>query len=231
MEIIERNLQKVLEYNPYANFEGVNSPQELLQVIGKDPAFAPFSLAREKYVKARIGGNSVTSLHKKIGDMYEEIIITLLSEKFGFTKAYLKYTQDVIVDGKVVKRTTDGRIMLADVEDDELQNLARNCVSGDYRGLALEVRSCYQIGDSKRIQADVHMASALKILEIEPIMLIFCETSLKSPVKRLSNIWTVREGKQAFDFVEELTEFDLFGFLMKHKERFDIIITQIFDKF
>ena len=202
-----------------------------MRIIEKDPAFAPFSLNREKYVVARFGGNLVTSLHRKLGDLYEDLIITLLSEKYGFEKTYLKYSLELQIDEVRQIRTTDGRIMLADVKNKNLQNLANNCISGDYKGLALEVRSCYQIGDSKRIQADVHIASALKALEIEPIMLIFCETSLKSPVKRLSKIWTLHEGKQAFDFVEKLTEFDLFGFLMNRKERFDNIITQIFDKF
>lgn len=231
LQIVENHLLKILDFNPYANFEGINSTAEFMQIVEKDPAFAPFSLNREKYVMARFGGNLVTSLHRKLGDLYEDLIITLLSEKFGFDKLYLKYSLQLQIDEVRQVRTTDGRIMLADVKDKKLYNLARNCIIENYKGLALEVRSCYQIGDSKRIQADVHMASALKLLAIEPIMLIFCETSLKSPVKRLSKIWTLHEGKQAFDFVEKLTEFDLLGFLMRHKERFDKIITRIFDKF
>jgi hypothetical protein len=75
------------------------------------------------------------------------------------------------------------------------------------------------------------MALELKTRKIEPIMLIFCKTSLKSPVKRLSKIWTLHEGKQAFEFVENLTEFDLFSFLMKHKRRFGKIVDEVFDKF
>lgn len=75
------------------------------------------------------------------------------------------------------------------------------------------------------------MALALKAIDIEPIMLVFCENSLKSPIKRLSSIWTLYEGKEAFDFVEKLTEFDLFGFLMSNKDEFDEIISEIFDKF
>jgi hypothetical protein len=231
LEIVENHLLKILAFNPYANFEGVNSTEDFMRVIEKDPAFAPFSLNREKYVTARFGGKLVTSLHRKLGDLYEELILVLLSKKFGLTKIYLKYALQLQIDQESQTRTTDGRIMLADVPNTELQNIVRSCLSDNYKGLALEVRSCYQIGDSKRIQADVHMALALKTLNIEPIMLIFCATSLESPVRRLSKIWTLHEGNQAFGFVKQLTEFDLFAFLMQNKERFRIIIDQIFDKF
>jgi hypothetical protein len=231
LEIVKRNLSKVLEFDPFKNFKGINSNQDFLQIIENDPAFAPFSLDKEKYVTARFGGNMITSLHRKLGDLYEELIITLLSEKFGFDKTYLKYSLEIQIGDIHQIRTTDGRIFLDDLQNEKLQNLVKTCIKKEYNGLAFEVRSCYQIGDSKRIQADIHMALALKAIDIEPIMLVFCENSLKSPIKRLSSIWTLYEGKEAFDFVEKLTEFDLFGFLMSNKDEFDEIISEIFDKF
>lgn len=232
LKIVKKNLLKILEFDPFKNFKGVSSSEDFLSVIENDPAFAPFALNREKYVAARFGGNLITSLHRKIGDLYEELIIALLSEKFGFDKSYLKYSLKIQIGDIQQRRTTDGRILLPDLQDKKLQNLVKNCLSDEkYQGLAFEVRSCYQIGDSKRIQADIHMASALKVIEVEPIMLIFCENSLKSPVKRLSAIWTLYEGHEAFDFVEKLTEFDLFGFLMESRDEFDVIIDKIFEKF
>ncbi len=230
LELAENHLLKILEFNPYANFEGVNSTSDFMQIMEYDPAFAPFSLNREKYITARFGGNLVTSLHRKLGDLYEDLILVLVSEKFGLTKEYLKYSLDLQIDNEIQKRTTDGRIMLVDI-DIELQKIVKPCIKGNYKGLAMEVRSCYQIGDSKRIQADEHMAISLKLQEIEPKMLIFCDTSLKSPVKRLAKHWDLYEGKEAFDFIEKLTEFDLFGFLMNNKEKFEKIIEQIFSKF
>lgn len=230
LELAENHLLKTLEFNPYANFEGVNSNTGFMEIIEHDPAFAPFSLNREKYITARFGGNLVTSLHRKLGDLYEDLILALLSEKFGLTKEYLKYSLDLQIDNESQKRTTDGRIMLVDINE-ELQKIVKPCIKGDYKGLAMEVRSCYQIGDSKRIQADEHMATALKLQDIEPKMLILCNTSLKSPVKRLSKHWDLYEGKSAFDFIEKLTEFDLFGFLMNNKGKFEKIIEQIFNKF
>ena len=142
-------------------------------------------------------------------------------------------------------------------------------------GMAFEVRSCYQIGDSKRIQADRDLALSLKRDQIEPIMLIFCVISLSSPVRRLSNYWTIYEGKHAsglthldcscpihrayrgkdapltppsvppqaggraltvrlrksyaFDFVYELTQFDLYGFLRQERETINNLMDSIFE--
>jgi hypothetical protein len=131
LEIVETNLRKILEFSPFANFEGINTTEEFKSVIETDPAFAPFSLNREKYVTARIGGNLITSLHRKLGDLYEELIIELLSETFGLSKEYLKYSLEVQIGNELQKRTTDGRIMLDDVPNVDLQNLVKGCIDGN----------------------------------------------------------------------------------------------------
>jgi hypothetical protein len=229
--IVESNLLKVLEFNPYANFEGISSTKDFMNLMQADPAFAPFSLNREKYVAARFGGNLVTSLHRKLGDLYEELFITILSETFGFSKDYLKYSLELNIDGELQKRTTDGRIILADIKNAALRKKAKRLIAAGYTGFGVEVRSCYQIGDSKRIQADIHMANALKHIKIEPKMLVFCNSSLKSPIKRLSNVWTIYEGQNAFSFIKDLTDFDLFAFLMNNNRKITLIMDKIFDKF
>jgi hypothetical protein len=50
-------------------FENVTDKESFLELIGSDPAFAPFFLNNPKHITARIGGNLITSLHCKLGDM------------------------------------------------------------------------------------------------------------------------------------------------------------------
>jgi hypothetical protein len=194
-----------------------------------DPAFAPFCLDRDKYVLARIGGNLITSIHRKLGDIYEEILLELLQDKYGFSKDYLKFSLNIIIDGYEQERTTDGRLVLSDIENEDLKNKVLNLITGNYEGLAMEVRSCYQIGDSKRIQAYEHMAIHLKSINIEPKLVIMCNTSLVSPVKRLSKNWTVYEGKDSFDYIQNLTDCDLFSFLMDNKGLIEPLMDDVFD--
>ena len=195
----------------------------------QDPAFSPFCLDRDKYVIARIGGNLITSIHRKLGDLYEEIILELLHNKYGFSKSYLKFSLNIVIDGKEQQRTTDGRLVLEDITNVDLKNKVRNLILDGYDGLAMEVRSCYQIGDSKRIQADDHMATALKAINIEPKLVIMCNTSLVSPVKRLANNWTVYQGSDSFNYIHELTDFDLFEFLMDNQSLIKPIMDDVFE--
>ena len=64
------------------------------------------------------------------------------------------------------------------------------------------------------------MALALAAQGIVPVMLVFCSTSLKSPVARLRKSGHLFEGKETFEFVHAVTGFDLFGLIQKHRRRF-----------
>lgn len=228
--IIRENLSKVLQYNPYERFEGVKTKEDFLKVIKKDPAFGPFFLHNSKYVTARVGGNLITSLHRKLGDMYEDLFKALLVAKLQIPEGDLSYNLKLNVDGEMQVRSTDGLIRfnrLPAAEQTRLKKLFGDGETG--KGVGFEVRSCYQIGDSKRIQADRDMALALKHGNIIPVMLVFCATSLTSPVTRLSQYWKMYQGKEAFDIVKEITGFDLYGFLEEEAGTIEPMMKKIFD--
>ncbi|MEN3334551.1 MAG: hypothetical protein V7641_3916 [Blastocatellia bacterium] len=229
-QIISKHLSGVADFKPYKKFKGVSDREGFIKLVGEDPAFAPFYLNNEKYVTARIGGNSVTSLHRKLGALYEETFKTLLAERLGVKADDLNFSVGLDVRGKEQKRSTDGLIrydLLRPKDYKRISALRRQEASG----MAFEVRSCYQIGDSKRIQADGHMALELQRLNIEPVMLIFCNSSLVSPVKRLSKSWSLYAGRDAFDAVTVITDFDLYRFLQDQAPMIQKFINRIFDKF
>ena len=227
--VIEANLSVVLDYDPYARFEGIETRADFDALLRKDPAFAPFFLHHSKYIAARIGGNLVTSLHRKLGDLYEELFQVLLKEKLNVPESDLEYAVEIRINEETQQRSTDGLIRFANYSGADQTRLSQFAAIEDAVGMAFEVRSCYQIGDSKRIQADRDLALNLKHDRIEPIMLIFCVTSLPSPVRRLSNYWNVYEGKNAFDFVYELTQFDLYEFLRQERETIKNLMDSIFE--
>jgi hypothetical protein len=73
------------------------------------------------------------------------------------------------------------------------------------------------------------MALALQEQNIEPVMLIFCASSLTSPVRRLREFWVVYKGEQAFEFVRRLTNFDLRRFLQQEDDLIRAMVNKIFD--
>lgn len=218
LAIAEKHLALIAAYNPYRNFQGVKDRAEFSKLISNDPAFTAFGFDDDRYAMARIGGNLITSLHRKIGDMYEDVFGYLLQCRFDLSADDLVFSVDVPIGNRIQQRSTDGLIPRDVLRRSNLPMLPRDWKKGD--GLAFEVRSCYQIGDSKRIQADWDMALALKAQKIIPVMLVFCSTSLKSPVLRLRQSWCLFEGQQTFEFIAALTGFDLYGFMQENRDHF-----------
>ncbi len=77
------NIRKVLDFNPYKSYSGITNREEFKKLIEMDPAFGILGLNDEKYVIARIGGNLITSLHRKLGDMYQALFSYILTHSFG----------------------------------------------------------------------------------------------------------------------------------------------------
>ncbi len=219
------NLKKVLDFNPYKSYTGITNRAEFQQLLAQDPAFGVLGLYNERYVIARVGGNLVTSLHRKIGDMYEALFTYLLMKSFDLSENELHFSVEVQIGERTQSRSTDGLLR----KDKFNTNIPQAWV--EYEGIGFEVRSCYQIGDSKRIQADYDMSLALKANHILPVMLVFCNTSLRSPLARLSKSWELYEGIQSFNLVQSITGFDLYDFLQNHSQLFQQEIDNIFSNF
>ena len=137
----------------------------------------------------------------------------------------LHFSVEVKIGNRTQVRTTDGLIKREQFN----QFIPKNWTQ--YKGVGFEIRSCYQIGDSKRIQADYDMSLALKSFEILPIMVVFCNTSLRSPLNRLSKTWNVYEGIDSFNLIKTITGFNLYKFLQDNsdelKQEVDKILSTI----
>ncbi|MEA5533148.1 type I restriction endonuclease [Crocosphaera sp. XPORK-15E] len=216
------NIRTVLEYNPYKSYKGIKNRQEFQQLIAGDPAFGVLGLDDERYIIARVGGNLITSLHRKIGDMYEALFRYLLKERFELTEEDLNFSVEVKIGDRIQMRSTDGLIK----KDKFNQNIPQEW--SQYEGIGFEIRSCYQIGDSKRIQADYDMSLKLKEQNILPVMIVFCNTSLKSPLARLSKSWNLYQGEESFNIVHSITRFDLYDFLQRNSDVIKQEINNIF---
>ncbi|MFB2938080.1 type I restriction endonuclease [Aerosakkonemataceae cyanobacterium BLCC-F154] len=225
LELAIINIRKVLEFNPYKSYPGINNRDEFKQLIARDPAFNTLGLDDERYIIARVGGNLITSLHRKLGDMYEALFGYLLKESFDLTEDDLHFSVAVQIGDRIQLRSTDGLIK----KDQFNQRIPQAWI--DYQGIGFEVRSCYQIGDSKRIQADYDMSLALKSYQILPVMLVFCNTSLRSPLVRLSKSWELYQGMSSFNLIESITGFNLYNFLENNSQILKAEIDNILSNF
>jgi hypothetical protein len=134
------------------------------------------------------------------------------------TEEQLSLQFELMIEGRKQTRTLDAKIDLADLTRAADRKRVASAITAlfsayDGRPLGFEVRCCYQIGDSKRIQADENAAEYLWQHRFAPILMIFCTTSLPSPVKRLRRSWTVTEGMASYDLLREISGFDLYRHL------------------
>jgi hypothetical protein len=87
-------------------------------------------------------------------------------------------------------------------------------------GVGMEVRHCYQTGDSKRTQADEAMARHLMLSGVLPIMPLFCNQSNPGIVKRYRSVWVIKEGLESYNMVKEFSGYDFYDFLRRNRDDF-----------
>jgi len=238
VNIIERELSKTLQY------KRLEEVMVELEDYKRDPVFSLFLLDSKDMVLARARGAFVMSITRKLGDLYENCIKEIIKHSFKLNNRQISYVAHIAGE----ERYLDCKISLRDLSSEDREKVSeiiRQIASEqadkyhgktDFNGLGFEIRYCYQIGDSKRIQADIHMADNLFKNAILPVMLIFCSTSLSSPIQRFRNksYWTVKEGLQSYKFINDLTGFDFFSFLKEDKQArltIESIMKKIYAKF
>lgn len=87
-------------------------------------------------------------------------------------------------------------------------------------GVGMEVRHCYQTGDSKRTQADEAMARHLLVSGILPMMPLFCGQSNTGIVARYRSVWVIKQAAESYEAVRTLSGYDFYDFLYRNRADF-----------
>ena len=211
-EIAVDALRKATEY------QGFGLVPEQVLAFRADPVWSHFGMGNEKFLKLRYIGNYYTAIFRKMGDMYERFVRVILAEKLGLSESQLLLSFELVIGEEHQRRSLDAQIDPAVLpHPDTAARVAEvfSSIDPDYKGgkIAFEVRCCYQIGDAKRIQADAHAATHLRQDGYLPVLMIFCTTSLSSPVGRLRQTWLTTEGMASYDLLKRISGFDLYATL------------------
>ncbi len=223
------HLAKLEGYVPGA-VRRAGSKDRLLKIYAEDPVFSVFGLDSTEYIGATLAGGTITSIHRKLGDIYEDSITTIFSKTLSLTTDQLQYTATIVIDNEDQDRTIDAYVQFDQVEPDARNRIKTYCIAElnkltsnaqvTLKGVGMEVRHCYQTGDSKRAQADEHMARHLFVSGILPIVPFFCGQSNRSIVSRYRSVWVVKEAMESYDMVRQMTGYDFCDFLKRNGEDF-----------
>ena len=238
---ILRHLSRLERYKP-AHGRGTSrlSAAELKQAFANDPVYSIFGLDSPEYIAAAFAGGTITSIHRKIGDAYEDCVRTIFSTQYQLIAEQVHYTAMISSGDRQLKRSLDVYFALKDIPRTRQESWASYAESQlkqispmpkvVIEAIGFEVRHCYQSADSKRVQADEAMARHCIVSGILPVMLIFCAQSNRSVVNRYRSLWVVTEGHASYDLVKAQTGFDFYAFLLANKELFRQPIVEMLKK-
>jgi len=187
------HLAKLAKYVP-GPVKKRGTRENLLAAYQQDPVFSIFGLDSQEYLAATLAGGTATSIHRKIGDIYEASVKTILMQTLSQSPTDVIYSTVIRSGAQEEKRSADAYLQF-----DKLNKAARKRVSAychneiakltpnpniNLVGVGMEVRHCYQTGDSKRTQADEAMARHLLLSGILPVMPLFCNQSNPGIISR-----------------------------------------------
>lgn len=229
-DIAISHLTKIGEYLPGPFKKAGGTKQLLIERYSQDPLFSIFGLDSPEYVGAAAGGGTVTSIHRKIGDIYEAAVKTIFMHALNQTPEQVTYSTIILSGDKEENRSADAYLQFDRLPKDARKRIESYCKKELKRltpdpkvklvGVGMEVRHCYQTGDSKRTQADEAMARHFYVSGILPIMPLFCNQSNPSIVRRYRSVWVIKQGMESYDLVRDFSGYDFFDFLRRNRDDF-----------
>ncbi len=223
------HLAKLAEYTP-GPVKKRGTREQLLVAYQEDPVFSIFGLDSDEYLGATLAGGTVTSIHRKIGDIYEACVKSIFMQTLRLPPEQVTYRATIRSgDGDEV-RSADAYLQFDRLSKAVRRRIEAFCTAEiaeltssphvDLIGVAMEIRHCYQTGDSKRTQADEAMARHLLLSGILPVMPLFCNQSNRGIVSRYRSVWVIKQGVDAYNVVKRFSGFDFLDFLKRNRDDF-----------
>lgn len=223
------HLAKLAEYVP-GPVKKRGTRAKLLVAYQQDPVFSIFGLDSDEYLGATLAGGTVTSIHRKIGDIYEACVKTIFMKVLTQSPTDVTYTTVIRSGNEEETRSADAYLQFDRLDPSSRKRVSDYCQAEVAKltttpninlvGVGMEVRHCYQTGDSKRTQADEAMAKHLLLSGILPLMPLFCNQSNPGIISRYKSVWVVKQGLEAYDAVRACSGFDFYDFLKRNREDF-----------
>jgi len=230
------HLAKLAEYIP-GPVKKKGTRDKLLVAYQQDPVFSIFGLDSLEYLGATLAGGTVTSIHRKIGDIYDASVRTIFMQALNQSPTDVTYSTIIRSGDEEENRSADAYLQFDRLAAAARQRVSSYCLAEVAKltsnpninlvGVGMEVRHCYQTGDSKRTQADEAMARHLLLSGILPVMPLFCQQSNPGIVARYKSVWVIKQGLEAYDVVKTFSGFDFYDFLKRNREDFRKPVIQL----
>jgi hypothetical protein len=223
------HLAKLAEYIP-GPVKKRGSRDKLLAAYQQDPVYSIFGLDSLEYLGATLAGGTVTSIHRKLGDIYEGCVKTIFMQALNLSPTEVTYSTVIRSGDTEEDRSADAYLAFDKLDASTRKRVSAYCqaevakLTADPKitlvGVGMEVRHCYQTGDSKRTQADEALARHFLLSGILPVMPLFCNQSNPGIVSRYRSVWIIKQGMESYDLVKTFSGFDFYDFLKRNRKDF-----------
>jgi len=228
--ITMEHLAKLAVYSPGPVKKAGGTKELLMARYQNDPLFNIFGLDSPEYVGATLAGGSITSIHRKLGDIFEGSVKTIFMDTLGQTAEQVTYSTIIRSGEKSETRSADAYLLFERLPKDARDRIAAYCLNElklltaspqiNLVGVGMEVPHCYQTGDSKRTQADEALAGHFLVSGVLPLMPLFCNQSNPSIIQRYRSVWVIKEGRDSYNMIKEFSGYDFLGFQMRNRDDF-----------
>lgn len=222
------HLAKLEAYVPGPVKKAGGGKDALIARYRSDPLFSIWGLDSPEYAAATLGGGTVTSIHRKLGDIYQDVVKLIFVRQLGQSPEDVTYSATIRSGDQEENRSADAYLEFGRLDANNRRRIARWCQNEvdrlsaspqiKLRGVAMEIRHCYQTGDSKRTQADEAMARHLLISGIVPLMPLFCNQSNPGIIQRYRSVWIVKQGEDSYEMVKAFSGYDFLDFLRRNRD-------------
>jgi hypothetical protein len=107
--IAQEHLAKLADYVPGPVRKKGTRPK-LLRAYKNDPVFSIFGLDSAEYLGATLAGGTVTSIHRKIGDIYEACVRSIFMQTLNLSATDVTYTAIIRSGDEEEQRSADSFI-------------------------------------------------------------------------------------------------------------------------
>lgn len=226
------HLAKIRDYVPGPVKKVGGKKANLLKWYGEDPLYSMFGLDSPEYIAATLSGGTVTSIHRKLGDIYEDAVTTILVHRLKLTYDDVHYSASIRSGDGIENRSADAYLQFDMLQRADRKRIESYCnrelrkLTGSPRvtliGIGMEVRHCYATGDSKRAQADEAMGRHFLLSGILPVIPFFCNQSNPSIIRRYRerSIWVIKEGIESYELIQALSGYNFYDFMRRNRDDF-----------
>lgn len=229
-DITVGHLGKLGNYTPGPVKKAGGTVSKLRQKYANDPLYSIFGLDSPEYIAATLSGGTITSIHRKLGDIYEECVRTVFMDRLRLSVDQINYSATIRSGDGEEHRSADVCLLFEHLADGDRRRIDSYCRQEikhltdkpriTLAGVGMEIRHCYQTGDSKRAQADEALARHFFLSGILPMMPLFCDQSNRSIISRYRSVWIIKQGMDSYEMVKIISGYDLYDFLNRNKDDF-----------